>query len=161
MPSFSITSHSPRETINFGRRLGGRFVPGVFVALIGGLGSGKTTLIQGFAKGLHIKKESVKSPTFVIFHIYNGKFPVYHFDLYRLEKETELEAIGFEEFISDRKAVSFVEWAERGKSFLPKDRLTIYLNDVGNDIRKFKIKAEGPFSEKVLKEFIRYEHSRN
>ena len=156
-----FSSNSPEETVNFGARLSKYFLPGTVVALMGNLGSGKTTLIQGFAKGLGVSKGQVKSPTFVLFHIYKGRFPVYHFDLYRLEKAKELEDIGLEEFLSDRQTVSVVEWAERALSALPKDQLLIRLTDHGRDRRSFYLRATGRRSQKILRAFLKHEHSRH
>ena len=153
MKRFSFHSGSPTETIKFGSRLSKYFLPGTVVALKGGLGSGKTTLIQGMAKGLGVAKQEVKSPTFVIFHVYNGKFPVYHFDLYRLENPKELEAIGFDEFVSDAGAISFIEWANHAGSNLPDDLLTVHLKDMGESHREFKMEAQGVRSQKILKAF--------
>ena len=161
MMPLSIHSNSPEETLKFGRRFGRHLLPGTVVALTGGLGSGKTTLIQSFAKGLGVKKGEVKSPTFVLFHIYKGKYPVYHFDLYRLSDTSELEAIGFDEFIADPSAVSFVEWAERAAAFLPKDFLQVKLKDEGETVRRFWIRGSGPKSRKMIQAFCDDQHSRH
>ncbi len=159
MTSFLFCSKSPGETVRFGCRLGKKLSSGTVVALTGNLGSGKTTLIQGLAKGLGVSKGTVKSPTFVLFHIYKGRIPVYHFDLYRLGKSAELEDIGFSEFVSDGKAVSVIEWAERARALLPKDLLTIHLKDTGENTRELRLKAVGLKSQKILKEFLQHEHS--
>lgn len=156
-----FSSHSPSETIDFGMRFAKHFLSGTVVALVGELGSGKTTLIQGFAKGLGIPKGQVKSPTFVLFHIYNGRFPVYHFDLYRLTKTSELEDIGLDEYLSDRQAVSVIEWAERASSVLPKDQLLIRLTDCGGNNRTFHVRATGRLSQRILQAFLKHEHPRD
>lgn len=151
MKSFLFLSESPQETIAFGAKLAKCLRPGMVVGLVGGLGSGKTTLIQGIASGLGVQRKEVKSPTFVIFHIYKGRFPVYHFDLYRLEKTKELEVIGFDEFVSDPEAVALIEWAERGESLIPADYLEVRLKHKGEAKREFKIAAHGPKSQQILK----------
>ena len=112
-------SKSAAETIQFGRKLGETLTPGTVVGLVGDLGSGKTTMVKGIALGLGVRnKRQVHSPTFVIFHIYKGRIPLYHFDLYRLEREADLDAVGFDEFLSDPNAVSVIEWADRIPSVL-------------------------------------------
>ena len=153
MKPLILKSNSKEETIRFGKKLARYLHPGSVVALIGRLGSGKTTWIQGLASGLGIRKSEVKSPTFVFFHVYKAKFKVYHFDLYRLDNTSELEAIGFDEFAGDLNSVSFIEWADRAKNTLPKDRLTIKLSDKGFTKRKFVLSASGLKSKLVLEKF--------
>src|SRR3990167_7256380 len=70
----------------------------------------------------------VKSPTFVIFHIYQADTPIYHFDLYRLETEADLVDIGFDEFLSDRNAISVVEWADRIPSISERATVTVEIS---------------------------------
>jgi tRNA threonylcarbamoyladenosine biosynthesis protein TsaE len=107
----------------------------VVFGLSGELGAGKTTFLQGFAKGLGIK-EKVISPTFVImnhFDIKKGKFRnFYHLDCYRIEKASEMENLGFEEIIADPKNIVCIEWPEKIKKILPEDLILI----------KFKITKE-------------------
>lgn len=143
-------SHSPEATVRFGKRFGRALKPGSVVALSGDLGSGKTTLIRGIASGLRVAKSCVKSPTFVVLHIYKGKIPVYHFDLYRLDRAADLDAIGFEEFIANSDSIALIEWAERAASVLPKERFVIQLFDTGEQSRKIRIRALGKQSKKVL-----------
>jgi len=124
-----FASHSAAETIACGRKLARRLVPGTVVALTGNLGSGKTTLVKGIASGLGVgDRRQVHSPTFVIFHIYKGRFPLYHFDLYRLERESDLDAIGVDEFLSDPTAVSVIEWADRIPSVLKRSKVQVDLS---------------------------------
>ncbi|MBI3999109.1 MAG: tRNA (adenosine(37)-N6)-threonylcarbamoyltransferase complex ATPase subunit type 1 TsaE, partial [Candidatus Omnitrophica bacterium] len=115
MPLQKWKTHSPIETIERGRAIGRTLKPGTMIALVGDLGSGKTTLVKGLALGLGVQDAAhkVKSPSFVIFHIYKGRAPLYHFDLYRLDESSDLEEIGMDEFLSDPNAISVVEWADR------------------------------------------------
>ncbi len=107
-------SSSAKETIELGRKIGRTLKAGTVVAFCGELGSGKTTMIKGIALGLGVKNQrEVKSPTFVILHIYNGRLSLYHFDLYRMENVSDLDSLGMDEFLSDPKAVTVIEWAER------------------------------------------------
>ena len=98
------------------------------IALTGELGSGKTTFLQGFAKGLGIK-EKVLSPTFVImkrFKIQDSRFKIlYHFDCYRLENARDLYGLGWKEIIKDPKAIIVVEWADRVRKAIPKDAIWV------------------------------------
>lgn len=81
--------------------------------LFGDLGSGKTTLTQGIANGLKVKQDQyVRSPSFTLINEYQGKYPIYHIDLYRLETWSEIENLGLEEVFSDQ-GVAIVEWAEK------------------------------------------------
>lgn len=95
------------------------------LALIGGLGAGKTTFVQGFMKALGIR-ERVVSPTFIIFrkHYFLDK-KVFHFDLYRIQKIKELLDLGFKKIISDPANIVLIEWPERIKRFLPKNTIWI------------------------------------
>ncbi len=99
---------------------------GIVIGLQGELGGGKTTFVQGFAKGLGIK-EKILSPTFVIFK----RFPIkernlYHFDCYRVKNEEDILELGFEEIISNPKNIVVIEWASKIKKIMPKD--TIWIN---------------------------------
>ena len=105
---------SAEQTIEVGRKIGRTLNPGTVIAFCGELGSGKTTMIKGIGLGLGVRSErEIKSPTFVILHIYKGRIPLYHFDLYRMEGPSDLESLGMDEFLSDPKAVTVIEWAER------------------------------------------------
>lgn len=135
-------SNNVKETFDFGEKLAKRFKKGDFIALIGDLGSGKTVLTKGIAKGLGVKNARyVNSPTFVIIKEYKGKLPLYHFDLYRLDHPGMLDAENFEEYFYG-EGVSVVEWADKIKGLLPKKRWEIYMSVAGEDKRKIDIKAK-------------------
>ncbi|HHU31441.1 MAG TPA: tRNA (adenosine(37)-N6)-threonylcarbamoyltransferase complex ATPase subunit type 1 TsaE, partial [Clostridia bacterium] len=93
-----LQTESAAETQELGEKLGLLLRPGDVVRLEGDLGAGKTTMAQGICRGLSVD-EPVTSPTFAIMHHYNGKYPVYHIDAYRIESELELEELGLEEFL--------------------------------------------------------------
>jgi tRNA threonylcarbamoyladenosine biosynthesis protein TsaE len=127
----TFLSHSAAETIQYARTLAAKLKPGDVLALTGDLGSGKTTFIKGIAAGLGLADtDQVKSPTFALMHIYPSKIKLYHFDLYRLEKESELHDIGFEEYVNDPSAISCVEWAEKAGNLIPERiiKVSIRLN---------------------------------
>jgi len=132
-----ITTHAPEETRRLGRRLGEKARPGLVIALTGDLGVGKTVFAQGFAEGMGVKKV-VSSPTFTILRQYEGeKLPLAHFDAYRLEDETEMEAIGGDEFLG-ADGVCLVEWPERIRGLLPPETVWISIRkepSQGTDVR--------------------------
>lgn len=130
----NVITKSAAETQRLGRELARQLRPGDLVCLSGGLGAGKTCLIQGIARGLQVK-DYVNSPTFKIINEYKGKIPVYHFDLYRLDGLTDLHSFGYEEYFYSQ-GVSLVEWAEKITPFLPKQYLKIELISVGENTRK-------------------------
>lgn len=113
----TLRSAGPDETRRLGVLLGELLRPGDVVLLQGPLGAGKTALTQGIAAGLGVRG-TVNSPTFTILKEYEGRLPLHHFDLYRIEDPEELYALGFDEyFLGD--GVSVVEWAERGETGEP------------------------------------------
>lgn len=134
-------SFSAEDTFEFGRKLGESCKPGDVFTLIGDLGVGKTVFTQGFAKGLLIE-ESVNSPTFTILQIYDeGRIPLYHFDVYRIGDVSEMDEIGFEEYVFGR-GVSLIEWANLIEEILPDKYMEIQiLKDVsrGFDYRNITI----------------------
>lgn len=135
-----VTSRSPEETIRAGRRFGQNVKPGTVIALTGGLGSGKTTFVKGVALGLGVSEaREVKSPTFVIFHLYKGRVPLYHFDLYRLSQSAELPEIGMDEYLADSEAVSLVEWADRVPEVIEGADFEVKFSRQGEKIRTIEI----------------------
>ena len=108
-----------------GAVLGSLTAPGDVIALAGPLGAGKTRLAQGIARGLGIV-EPVPSPTFNLLLVHPGELPLYHFDLYRLERPSELEDIDFYETL-EADGVSVIEWADRFPEELPEERLDVLL----------------------------------
>ena len=115
--SMDIRTADEEDTIKLGEIIGKSLKPGSIIALRGDLGAGKTVLVKGIARGLGIEDEPV-SPTFVIMNAYEGRIPLYHFDLYRISGSDELMGIGADEFLFGA-GVSAVEWAERVDEILP------------------------------------------
>ena len=116
-----------KETERFGLRLADELKAGDCVALIGDLGTGKTTLTKAVAKGLGIEKNIV-SPTFnIVREYYDGRLPLYHFDVYRLEDPEGFYDIGAEEYLYDRQGVCIIEWADIVRDMLPEDTKYIYI----------------------------------
>ncbi len=135
-----IITQNPRETQKLGQKIGADLKSGKLkkriLCLFGDLGSGKTTFIQGLAKGLGIKKR-ITSPTFVFVKKYQPSF--YHVDLYRIEKFEETQNLGLEEIFSDPRVIIAVEWAEKIKKILPKERIDIRFNYLDNKKRRIII----------------------
>ena len=111
---------SPEETFTLGEALGREASAGQIFTLTGDLGVGKTVFTQGFAKGLGIV-ETVNSPTFTILQIYEeGRLPLYHFDVYRIENVEEMEELGYEDCFYG-EGVCLVEWADSIEEVLPEN----------------------------------------
>jgi tRNA threonylcarbamoyladenosine biosynthesis protein TsaE len=102
------------------------------LALAGNLGSGKTTFLQGFARGLGVK-EKILSPTFIIMRIFKN---FYHIDCYRIQKPKDILDLGFKKIINDPKNIVAIEWADRIKHLLPKNRILIQFNSAGKNERE-------------------------
>lgn len=126
-----FVSRSPEETESWGARLARRLKPPRVVGLVGELGSGKTRLVKGIARGLKIsRKNVVSSPSFTLINEYEGKYPIHHFDLYRIETPEEFCGLGYEDYFYGN-GITLVEWAERIKPLLPKDSIWIHLKVKG------------------------------
>ncbi len=108
-----------------GRRLGPLLFPGAVVALVGGLGAGKTHFVRAVAEGLGVTNPAaVTSPTFTLVHEYPARLPVYHFDTYRLNTPAEFVALGTDEYFHG-DGVCLIEWADRVTDVLPAERLEL------------------------------------
>ena len=122
-----LNTSSPEETLELGARLGELLFPGAVVALTGDLGSGKTLLTKGIARGLGVRQyRYVSSPTFVIKQEYVGRLRIHHYDTYRLGSPDELEALGFREDVFS-EGVVIVEWADRVSNLIPGNALHVTL----------------------------------
>ena len=134
----TVITRSEEETIELGRSLGRQWERGV-VLLIGNLGSGKTTLAKGIVEGRGAAPvDDVSSPTFALIHEYSPR--VCHIDLYRLDTEAQVAALGIEEFI-DRGALVLIEWGERFPRLLPDERTEITFRTLGENEREIAIRT--------------------
>lgn len=114
------------DTKAFGLEIARNAKPGQVLALIGDLGTGKTTLTKYIAQGLGIQ-EMVTSPTFTIVKEYHdGRMPLYHFDVYRIMDSEEMFDIGVDEYLFGN-GLSVIEWADQIEDILPEDTLYLYL----------------------------------
>ena len=140
-----IETNTPKETFEFGKRLGESANAGQVYTLIGDLGVGKTVFTQGLAKGLGID-EPISSPTFTIVQVYEeSRLPLYHFDVYRIGDVEEMEEIGYEDYFYG-DGVSLIEWANLIEEILPEKYTEIKIEkdlEKGFHYRKITITAIG------------------
>jgi tRNA threonylcarbamoyladenosine biosynthesis protein TsaE len=124
-PGIQLATASPEETRALGEAVAGVLRPGDVVSLTGDLGAGKTTFVQGAAGALGVT-EPVLSPTFTLVREYRGSLPIYHLDVYRLDRIQDVIDLGFEELV-DRRALVFVEWGDAIDALLPSEHLQVEL----------------------------------
>ena len=141
-------THSPKQTQALGKHLGLLANPGNLILLIGELGSGKTCLTQGIAQGLNIQGY-VRSPTFILVNEYQGRIPLYHIDLYRLDGLIAIQDLGLEEYI-DSDGLCVIEWADKAMPTFPGEHLLINIESSGLKDRSFQITSYGHRHEKLL-----------
>ncbi len=146
---FSVITANTGQTEELGRIIGTLLEPGDLLCLYGDLGTGKTHLSFGIARGLDVGDQYITSPTFTFVNEYEGRIPFYHIDLYRLKEPSELEGIGFEEYVESDGA-TVIEWAERAEDELPPARLSVYLSHLSENSREIGFLAEGERYEKLL-----------
>ena len=141
LPALKLVSRSPKETQALGQALGQAAQPGDLVLLWGDLGSGKTCLVQGIARGLGIPYP-VRSPTYLLLTEHPGRLMLYHIDLYRLDNPREVEDLGVDEYL-EGMGVCCVEWADKAMSFFPQDHLLVELTHRGTQERLLRLTAHG------------------
>ena len=128
-----MISHSEEETFNVAKTMARRFKGKEVVLLMGELGAGKTIFAKGIAAGLGLKEHRlVCSPSYTILNIYEARFPIYHFDLYRLDRDADILDLGWEDYLD--RGVVIVEWGERIPFAL--DAIRINIKKERGDIRK-------------------------
>lgn len=147
---YTLITHSAAETQALAEKLANLVEAGTVITLNGDLGAGKTTFTQGFAKGLGVVR-NVNSPTFTIMKQYQGRLPLYHMDVYRLEDTGD--DIGLEEYING-DGVAIVEWSNLIESSLPTERLAITIERTGDDERKMTFGPVGSRYEALVKEVL-------
>lgn len=138
-------SFSPEETRKIASDIAENAKESDVFCLTGDLGAGKTVFAKGFAEGLGIN-EHITSPTFTIFNIYNGRIPLYHFDMYRIEDEDELYNLGVEEYFYG-KGICLIEWPEMAMGLIPSDAAWISIKkdiNKSEDYRKIEINLSKP-----------------
>lgn len=146
-----INLNSVQDTIKFGEKFGKLLISGDIIFLNGDLGAGKTTLSKSIGEGLGVQ-EYITSPTFTLINEYEGRLPLYHFDLYRLDSYEELEELGVEDYFYGN-GVCLIEWAEKFSEDLPENRLEVWINrGKTDDERYIKLKAFGDRYKKLIEE---------
>ena len=141
MKSLEIVSNSAEQTRKIGMKLGKLAASGDIILLVGSLGAGKTCLTQGIAHGLGIH-EYTTSPSFVLVREYRGKLPLYHIDLYRLDRIEEVTQLGLDDYLYGN-GVCVVEWADKGLSVLPEEHLLIEMQIVSPFKRRLSFVPRG------------------
>lgn len=141
-----IITHSPEETIRAAEQLGSLLCAGDMIAFKGGLGAGKTTFTRGIAIGMGMN-DVVSSPTFALVNDYQGeKMNLYHFDMYRINSEDDLESTGFYDYPFEENA-AVIEWSENIQEFLPENTIYITINTTGDNDREIIIEDGGRFAD--------------
>ena len=141
MRNLELVSNSPEETIEIGRRIGRQLKGGEGVGICGALGAGKTHLVKGKAAGAGAQESGqVTSPTFVIVNEYEGRFDLYHVDVYRVNSIDQFEMLGFDDFCYPGSVV-LIEWADKIESALRAiDYIRIELAHGGETRREIRIR---------------------
>lgn len=145
-----MTTRGPNGTRKFGERVGRLVRCGDVIGLFGGLGTGKTCFVQGFAKGIGVR-EWIRSPSFIIINEYMGRFPLYHFDLYRIETMDELVELGYEEYLYGKSGVSIIEWAQKFEAILPREHLRVEFTWTGPMSRRIDLVPKGAHFKRMVK----------
>ena len=139
-----IETRSEEETIALGEEIGRALPRPAVVLLIGELGAGKTTIAKGIVKGLGAAApEDVSSPTFTLIHEFGEQAKVYHIDLYRIERPSEVIALGLDDLLNEN-AILLVEWGERFPALWPPERVEIRLAWKDESTREVSVQAGGP-----------------
>lgn len=147
---YTLITRSAAETQAVAEKLATLVKPGTVITLNGDLGAGKTTFTQGFAKGLGVTR-NVNSPTFTIMKQYQGRLPLYHMDVYRLEDTGD--DIGLEEYING-DGVAIIEWSNLIESSLPAERLGIMIERTGDEERQLTFAPVGDTYHAIVKDVL-------
>ncbi|HOJ13222.1 MAG TPA: tRNA (adenosine(37)-N6)-threonylcarbamoyltransferase complex ATPase subunit type 1 TsaE [Deltaproteobacteria bacterium] len=140
----TFASSSPLDTLEIGARLGSLLKGGEIVLITGELGTGKTMLAKGIAKGLDADPSTpVLSPSFTLVNIYHARLDIVHVDLYRLDSE-EIVHLGLEDYL-DSGHVLVVEWADRAQGYFRGDLVEIAISHAGEDAREIRVSSDVPW----------------
>ena len=149
---FEYKSISPEKTAMLATRIANIIKPSTVICLNGDLGAGKTLFVQSLAHALGVQGD-VTSPTFNLMNIYEGKMKIFHFDLYRLEQEYELEEIGFYDYVEEPDGLVLIEWAEKFVDCLPDNYISLEIQrSEQEDQRIIRFELVGKNLENVYKE---------
>ena len=149
---FEYQSASPEQTAQLAKKIADMIQPGTVICLNGDLGAGKTLFVQSLARALGVDGE-VTSPTFNLMNVYEGKMRIFHFDLYRLEQEYELEEIGFYDYADEPDGLVLIEWAEKFPDCLPENYISLEIQRTEHEKQRIlKFGLVGQDLENVYKE---------
>ena len=145
-----ITARNIEDTERLGKIIARCLEKGTVICLDGELGAGKTTLTKFIAKESGVK-ENIVSPTFTIIKEYEGKLPLYHMDVYRIDSEDDMYDLGYDEYIYS-EGVTVIEWADLIKGILPEERIEIRMKRIDDEKREISIEGKGRVFEKLAGE---------
>lgn len=145
-----VITNNENETYELGKKVGRLIKPSSVISLNGDLGAGKTHFTKGLAAGLEVN-EYITSPSFTILNEYEGRMPLYHFDVYRIDDIDEMYEVGFEEYLYG-SGVCVVEWGDMVFDMLPEDTINIRINSFGENTREIVIEENDKLSN--LREMI-------
>ena len=151
---FERTTSSVEDTQQIGEQVGRLLRAGDVVALHGELGSGKTTFVQGLARGLQRDPETIKSPTFVLMREYPGPIPLVHIDGYRLEGPSAAAWLDLELIFSPHK-ITIIEWADRFSGLLPEQYVEARLSHVSAHRRRVALRGVGDQAHAMIEQLQR------
>lgn len=146
----TVITRSADQTRRLGKQIGSWLTPGAVFVLAGALGCGKTTFVQGLARGLGVPDDNyVTSPTYILVNEYPGRIPLAHADLYRLSGPQDAEDIGLAELFDGRGVVA-LEWGKKIKDLIPADHLALEMRVLPDESRRIRLKAAGTAARQVL-----------
>ncbi len=140
------------ELENIAGKLGRLVHSGDVICMGGDLGAGKTTFTKAFAIGLDVK-DHVTSPTFTLINEYDGRIPLYHFDVYRINHVSEMEDLGYEEYFYGN-GVCVIEWASLIEDVLPEDYLWVEIKVTGVESRQVCFTGTNDYYKEMIKELL-------
>ncbi|MBE6073746.1 MAG: tRNA (adenosine(37)-N6)-threonylcarbamoyltransferase complex ATPase subunit type 1 TsaE [Selenomonas ruminantium] len=157
---FTCMTNSPEETVHLAELVGQKIREGTVLCLEGDLGAGKTLFVQSLARTLGVEGE-VTSPTFNLMNVYEGICRIYHFDLYRLETEAELDDIGFYEYTEEPEGIVVIEWPDKFPESLPEDYVKVCIQRTGvtEEGRRLTFSSVGEKNQGFIKELESFVHT--
>ena len=149
--NYKTRTHSVNETKKLGEKIGACLQSEIVLALIGDLGSGKTSFVQGLARGLEVPAEYyITSPSYTLINEYPGRHPLFHVDLYRLDHAVDSEEIGIYDIFDNNNVVA-IEWADRIRQELLPDHVKITFEISGDKCREICMTAHGVKAAALLR----------